>query len=148
MLYIGRAVTLQAYCALQNDNFEKALEVLSDQPVTALVAALCGTASTRIAYEREGMEDHAYMAYLLLTQMDEIVQAPFQWLYEEDAFRAAYSFLTLLVTDLDDRFPNEKRIPQSNEQALKYAEKIYRMVQDPQQKEWARADFEIYRQRV
>ena len=147
-LYINRAVTLQAYCALQNDDFEKVLEILSDQPVTALVAALCGTASTRIAYEREGMEDHAYVAYLLLSQMDEIVQAPFQWLFEEDAFRAAYSFLTLLVTDAGERFPNETRIPQSNAKALEYAEKIYGMVQDPQQKEWAREDLEIYRQRM
>ena len=84
----------------------------------------------------------------LLAQMDEIVEAPFQWLFEEDTFRAAYSFLTLLVTDTTDRFPRETRIPQNNEQALKYAEKIYMMVQDPQQKEWAREDFEIYRQRV
>ena len=148
MLYIQRAVILQAYCALQNDEFEKVLALLSDQPATALVMALCGTASTRLAWEVEGFENHAYIAYLLLSQMDEIVEAPFGWLFEEDTFRAAYSFLTLLVTDTTDRFPNETRIPQSNEQALKYAEKIYMMVQDEQQKEWARQDLEVYRSRM
>lgn len=148
MLYIQRAVILQAYCALQNDDFDLVLSLLADQPATALVMALCGTASTRLAWEVEGKQDHAYIAYLLLTQMDQIVESPFRWLFEEDTFRTAYSFLTLLVTDTGDRFPDETRIPQSNAQALIYAQKIYSMMQNEQQKEWARQDLEVYRQRM
>jgi len=143
-LYRDAAANLEAYCALQQDEFDACLQMLTQRDLSPLVLAMAGTAACRLAYEVPGRENFAYVAYDLLNRMDGAIQGPFQWLHEEDIFRTAYSFLTLLVTDAGNAFPQETRIPQSRSRALEYSLKIYSMLTDPQQKAWAMEEIENY----
>ncbi|MBP3371897.1 MAG: zf-TFIIB domain-containing protein [Clostridia bacterium] len=143
-VYKRQALILQAYAMIQLEDFEGVMNLFVDEPVTPLILALTGTAATRMAYEYENHDQYAYVGYALLKEMDVHVEGPFKWVYEEDVFRAAYSFLTLLVTNAHESFPGETRIPQSRTQARAYAQKIYDWVKDPQQKQWALEDLQSY----
>lgn len=137
---------IRAYCALQNDEFENTISILKDCPAGTLTLALAGSALTRLAYEVNPA--CAYPAFHTLRQMDQHMKAPIETKYKEDIFRAAYGFLTLLYTDAKDAFPEEPRIPHSAQKALEFSYKIYSMLKDEQQKEWAMEDIEKYRAMV